>query len=255
MHRGEFKDLSDTFAKPATVWEDPDILILAKPPGMETVSRTGGRDFTVLAREAFAEPGLTPVHRLDRDTSGAQVFARNAQTETALVALFRRREMEKTYLAVCLGRPRNRTGTIRRRLSEWGGGRRPVRVVHRGGLEAETGYRVLAATAHFAAGGGASLVAFFPHQGRTHQIRVHAAALGYPILGDDQYGDRPANRAARQDLGIRRQALHAWQLAFPHGGGIVRVECPVAADLLPAIGRLFGWDGSDGDRRFGLAEA
>ncbi|MCD8140807.1 MAG: RNA pseudouridine synthase [Planctomycetaceae bacterium] len=217
-----------------------DLAVFAKPPGMETISQTGGREFAALVRAARDEPGLTPVHRLDRDTSGAVLFARNGEAEQALIDLFRRRLTRKLYLALCLGAPRNRTGRINRNLSEWGGGRRPVRVLKQGGLEASTGYRVLAASDEWAPGLRLGVVAFSPHQGRTHQIRVHAAALGYPVLGDDQYGDRTANRAARERFGLRRSALHAWRLEFPWRGGNVAATAPVPDDMLAAARATLG---------------
>ena len=242
MHRGEFKHLLDSFAKPGVIREDPGFIIFAKPPGMETISLDGSPDLTSLVRDMLSAPDLAPVHRLDRDTSGAQLFARDAGAEAVLTRLFRERKVDKTYLALCLGVPRNRTGTINRNLSEWSGGRRPVRVMKKGGLTASTGYSVLAASEELAAGFKLSLMAFHPHQGRTHQIRVHAASLGYPILGDDQYGDRPANRLAKSILGIRRQALHSWRLAFPWNSGGIEAECPLPDDMRHAVETAFGMD-------------
>ncbi len=208
---------------------------------METVSQDGGRELVASAREALQEPGLEAAHRLDRDTSGAQLVSRNPEAGDGLTALFRRRDVDKTYLALCLGAPRNRTGTVNRNLSEWSGGRRPVRVLRQGGLEAATAYRVLArGTAPD--GLPVGLVAFSPHQGRTHQIRVHAAALGTPILGDDQYGDRPANRGAKQTLNAKRQMLHSWRLEFPWKGSRIRVEAAPFPDLEAAMVLVFGED-------------
>ncbi|MCC8165381.1 MAG: RNA pseudouridine synthase [Planctomycetes bacterium] len=221
------------------IFSNPDFYVFNKPPGMETVSQDGGSELVAAARQSLAEPGLEAVHRLDRDTSGAQLVSRTANGQDGLTALFRRREVDKTYLALCLGAPRNRSGTINRNLSEWSGGRRPVRVLKRGGLEASTFYRVLA---RGTAPGGlpVGLVAFSPHQGRTHQIRVHAAALGTPILGDDQYGDRPANRAAKQTLNAKRQMLHSWRLEFPWKGSLMAVEAAPYPDLMAAMVPVFG---------------
>ncbi len=225
------------------ILEHPDFVVFNKPAGMETLSRDGGKELLSLARERCHNPALAAVHRLDRDTSGAQLFSLNAEAEKELTALFRRRQVEKTYLALCLGAPRNRTGVIRRNLSEWEGGRRPVRVVKGGGgLPAETSYRVLGVGEELQVEGmrfRAGLLAFSPHQGRTHQIRVHAASLGCPILGDDNYGDRAANRAAKHGLALRRSALHAWVLAFPWRGGRVEAVCPLPADLAAAFSGAF----------------
>lgn len=232
MPWGDFKQLFEYFSNVAIILRHPDFIVFAKPPGVETVSRTGGPDLLGIAREELGEEGLLPAHRLDRDTSGAQIFARNPEAERDLAELFRRREVEKAYLGVCLGAPRNRAGTINRGLSEWRGGHRPVRIVKNGGLEASTAYRLLAAAPGREP--RASLIAFFPRQGRTHQIRVHAAGIGYPILGDDQYGDRNANRAAKERWGLRRQALHSWRLAFRWRGETVEAVCPLADDLRAA---------------------
>lgn len=223
--------------EPQLLFEKPDFAVFYKPPGRETVSQSGEPDFLALAG-AMLPGGMLPVHRLDRDTSGALLLARNAGAEAALTGMFRRREVEKTYLGLCLGEPSNRTGTINRALSKWSGGRRPVRVLRKGGLAAETAYRVLAAGD--AEGMRISLVAFEPRQGRTHQIRVHASSLGYPLLGDDQYGDRAANKALKDLCDLRRQALHSYRLAFPWQGGEVRVASPLSSDMGRVAGRFLG---------------
>lgn len=241
MAGGEFKQLlhySD-FEKIRTLYSDTEMLVVSKPAGLETISQDGLPDLTGLLRERLGLPTLTPAHRLDRDTSGAQLFARTSSAERDLTALFRKRDVGKTYIALCLGVPRNRNGRIRRNLSEWSGGRRPVRVLKTGGLEAETEYRILTVSRELPDIPKTSLIAFSPRQGRTHQIRVHAAAFGYPILGDDQYGDRPSNRSAKTFLGIRRQALHSWRLEFMWRGQRVAVSCPLPEDLLKAAETAF----------------
>ncbi|MDR1519415.1 MAG: RNA pseudouridine synthase [Planctomycetota bacterium] len=207
-----------------------DFAVFHKPPGLE-IAAGGGAAFLPLARDALGDPGLIPVHRLDRDTSGALLLARNPAAERELARLFRQRRVAKTYLALCLGVPANRTGTINRGLSAWSGGRRPVRVLKQGGLAASTAYERLAASAELPGGWRASLLSFSPRQGRTHQIRVHAAAIGHPVLGDDRYGDRSRNRPARELLGLERQALHAWRLAFDWRGERVEAVCPLPDDL------------------------
>lgn len=222
---------------PEVLYRDEALLATAKPPGWESVVEgTGGRCWTTHIREALGLPDATAVHRLDRDTSGLQLHALTPSAQRALEASFRHRRAEKAYLALCLGVPFNDSGTINRSLSKWQGGRQPVRVVKGGGgLQAETGYRLVASGAIHAQGLDgleASLLLFEPHQGRTHQIRVHAAAFGRPILGDDQYGDRAANKTTKQATGLARQALHAWRIALPHPttGAPLRLECPPPAD-------------------------
>lgn len=220
--------------------EDDSLLAVDKPAGWQTVvaEGKGTHCLTTLLRARYGRPELEPVHRLDRETTGVQLFARTSAARSLLEAAFRERRTEKTYLAVCLGIPRNDTGTIRRHLSDWSGGRRPVQVVKGGGgLAAETAYRVMARNADFPA----SLLRFAPREGRTHQVRAHAAAFGRPVLGDDQYGDRPANARARDLAGLSRQALHAWRLVVPHpaGGYPLHLEAPVPADMAALADALF----------------
>lgn len=235
--------------------EDDSFLAINKPPGMETIAigrHEGDQRYclTSCCRAALRLETISPAHRLDRGTSGVQIFAKTAVALARLERAFRRRQVEKLYFALCLGVPANAEGVIRRNLSDWGGGRRPVQVVKgKGGFAAQSHYRLLAKgwLAANAAGGRqmpevppaceVSFLLWQPREGRTHQIRVHAAAFGYPILGDDQYGNRPANRLAKETCNLRRQALHCWRMSFPHPqtGAIVKVEAPMPADMRAAL--------------------
>jgi len=232
----------------SVLYEDAALLAVNKPAGWETVVQgdTTTRCLTRALRRECKLPDLAPGHRLDRDTTGVQLFGKDAETVARLHGLFRTRRVSKAYLALCAGIPRNARGTIRRNLSKWGGGRRAVQVVKgRGGLAAETGYIRLAFCLEDGAEPVASLMLFAPVQGRTHQVRVHASALGYPILGDDQYGDRAANRVCRASVGLKRQALHAWRVCLPHPREPreLRIEAPLAADMMHACARLIpAWD-------------
>lgn len=228
----------------------PDFVGACKPPGVETVSETGGDDFLAAVKRFLGCRTLWPVHRLDRDTTGVQLFALTAAAERGLARLFRERRMEKRYDALCLGAPPNRSGTVNRSLSEWSGGRRPVRVVKGGGgLPASTSYALVAESAERGEEYRLGLMEFFPHQGRTHQIRVHAAALGYPVLGDSRYGDRAANRWAKARFGLRRQALHARELSFAWRGEMVKLECAMPDDMRLILSSVFA------DRRWESARA
>ncbi len=196
-------------SKITVLYDNDGLLIVNKPAGYESISTTGGACLTKTLKTQLNIYELSPAHRLDRDTTGVQVFCRDKNTLKKVEDQFRERVTEKEYLAICCGIPRNPEGTIKRNLSKWGGGRRPVQVIKGNtGLEAETEYQLLARNKAFPA----SLVLFKPMQGRTHQIRVHAEALGRPILGDDQYGDRTENQKAKNEFGLDRQALHAWRL-------------------------------------------
>ncbi|MFH0911274.1 MAG: RluA family pseudouridine synthase [Planctomycetota bacterium] len=248
------RDLDQSLRERALL-ENERFLILDKPAGFETIVREGGDArlcLTARLRRLWKNPALAPVHRLDRDTTGCLLFAKGKEWQKPLEALFRSRALRKEYLGLCLGDFPNPAGAIRRRLSDWAGGRRPVRVVKgRDGFEAVTEYAVLdtgslrparadGKTEPPKEGGPgplrASLVLFRPLTGRTHQIRAHAAALGRSLLGDHQYGDRPANRAVKAVAGLSRQALHAWRIAFsdPATGEEVRAEAPLPGDLCRA---------------------
>lgn len=191
------------------IYNQDGLVVVNKPAGYETISQTGGACLTKELQKKLNILDLEPAHRLDRDTTGVQVFCRNKTTLKNIEEQFRHRKTEKEYLAICSGIPRNTEGTINRNLSKWGGGRRPVQVVKgQQGLEAQTAYQLLARNKDFPA----SLILFKPMQGRTHQIRVHAEAMGRPILADDQYGDRQENQRAKDSFNLKRQALHAWRL-------------------------------------------
>ena len=224
---------------PATLFEDPDWIAVAKPPGWETVVEgTGGRCLTSALRTARGDPGLVPVHRLDRDTSGVQILARHPDAEQALLEAFRTRTIRKRYLALTVGAPRHASGTVDQALTPWKKGRRPVRVAHgRGGLKATSHWAMLAARRHPAVG----VMRVAPEEGRTHQIRVHLMALGHAIVGDDNYGARSFNRAAREAVGLRRQALHAWavQVPRPSTGAMQTVVAPLPEDLDAALSVWF----------------
>ena len=218
-------------------------LVADKPAGIETVADRG-ECLTVLLRQQLANPDLAPVHRLDRDTSGCVLFATDTASLEPLVATFNKSAV-KWYLGLCLGCPREPEGTIALPLSNWGAGaRRPVQVQLRGGLAAVTDYRVMVEGEPVRRGPAgvlaASLVAFRLHTGRTHQIRVHASERGMPILGDDQYGERAANKSIRQMSGLRRQALHAWRLSFAHptNGQFIKAESWMSADIASACDAL-----------------
>lgn len=191
--------------------EDPDLLVVNKPAGMVVHIGAGHEVGTLVnallyhaktlsAGSAAHRPGI--VHRLDKETSGCIVVAKNDQTHAALSRQFANREIKKTYLAIIRGTPRHTKGTIDLAI-----GRHPVqrqKMTPRrapSGREAVTDYELLACRE------GWSLVACMPRTGRTHQIRVHLQSLGHPIAGDPLYGKRDR---------FERHLLHAWKLEFVH---------------------------------------
>jgi 23S rRNA pseudouridine1911/1915/1917 synthase len=181
------------------------------------------------------------VHRLDRQTSGVLLVAKTRDAHARLAHAFQERRVEKDYLALVLGRVAPVRGTIVLAVACDPRDRRRVVVVDRGGRESSTRYERLVATRGRKA--GLALLRCRLITGRMHQIRVHLAASGWPIVGDRVYGrpgttgiSDPALDAAVR--GFERQALHAWRLAFDHplDGRPVEVIAPVPDDIATLLG-------------------
>ena len=210
------------------VHQDDHLIVLNKPAGMAV---HGGSGVSLGVIEALRQNHpearfLELAHRLDRETSGALLIARRRPALLSLQQQFRDRRTLKIYLAVVIGRWPLRTRVIRhalRRLAAPDGDRRVV--VDDGGREAQT--RVTGLARFSVAGlGEFSLVMCQLDTGRTHQIRVHLAAEGMPIVGDDKYGDFALNRQMSR-LGLRRMFLHAWRLEIDHPDGSRRLKFKV----------------------------
>lgn len=219
--------------------EDEDLAVIVKPAGMlshptdtvrgGTVSELAVARFGPLPSLQGADrPGI--VHRLDAGTSGVMVLGRSERAFADLMVQFRERAVEKTYWAVVWGEPRFDTGWIETPIARSAAVPSRMSVAAQGeGREAATWYEV---RERF---GVAALVEASPKSGRTHQIRVHLASIGHPLLGDPLYkrrGGPPARLAPDAPL-PRRQALHARSLRFRHPGSgeIVHFEAPLPADL------------------------
>jgi 23S rRNA pseudouridine1911/1915/1917 synthase len=236
----------------AIVFEDGDLIVVDKPAGMVVHPAPGNPDRT-LVNALIAHcgdslsgiggekrPGI--VHRLDKDTCGLIVAAKNDATHHALAADFAARRIERIYQAVVWGIPLPREGEIEGAIGRHPVDRKRMAVVKRGGKAALTRYRTIRAL-----GPGASLVECRLATGRTHQIRVHLAASGHPLLGDPVYGRETAERRARLSAagqaalaGFRRQALHAGILGFlhPRTGERLHFESPLPTDLRTLISAL-----------------
>ena len=223
---------------PPIVREDDHLLVINKPAGMAV---HGGSGVSLGVIEALRlhrseERFLELAHRLDRETSGALLVARRRPALLSLQQQFRDRQTVKIYLAVVLGRWPLRTKVIRhslRRLAAPDGDRRVV--VDADGRDAQT--RVTGLARFEIQGlGEVSLVMARLDTGRTHQIRVHLAQEGMPIVGDDKYGDFALNRQFARH-GLRRMFLHAWRLEVNHpdGAGRLRMQVDPGADF-QAIG-------------------
>ncbi len=226
----------------AIVYEDADLLVVAKPPGMVAHPTARQRHGTVVnALLGLGGGAWTPrlVQRLDRGTSGLMVVAKSAEAQAALQAA----GAAKDYLAVVWGRPSPARGVLDGRLGRDPLDRRRM-MVKATGAPSTTDYTVLARATGDAA--GVSVLRCRLGTGRTHQIRVHLADRGWPIVGDPTYGSAPRRRLIAPDLdrlvrGFPRQALHAWRLSLklPSSGARLTFVAPVPADLaglLQAIG-------------------
>lgn len=224
----------------AVRYEDEWLLVLAKPPGLvvhPAPGHTGGTLVNALlaragrpAGGAATRPGI--VHRLDAGTSGLMIVAKDEGAYARLAAMMAGREVSRTYLALVEGVPSTDSGTIDAPLGRSPRHRKKIAVVA-GGREAITDFRVLERLG----GDAASLLEVKPRTGRTHQIRVHLAAAGHPVVGDPVYGrDRRLARRA----GLDRPFLHASGLRFAHPmtGAEIALEEPLPADLEAALGAL-----------------
>jgi len=227
------------------LYEDEVLLVLNKPPGLVVHPASGHEKRTLVNAllhhcagrlsgiGGVARPGI--VHRLDKDTSGCMVVAKDDATHLALSAQFASRKVEKVYQAIVCGEMARDRGEIRAAIARHSSHRKCMTVDEEFGRQAHTSYRVLERLA------GATLAEARLHTGRTHQIRVHFKFLGYPLLGDETYGQRQNHRLAEM-TGYRapRQMLHAFHLAFTHprSGRRIEFHAPPPADFLDALASL-----------------
>jgi 23S rRNA pseudouridine1911/1915/1917 synthase len=214
------------------LYEDDTLLVVDKPAGLLSVPSGPGHhdEETALLhvreyvrRASPRRPYVGLVHRLDRDTSGALLFARTPETRQALIALFSRHDVERRYLALVAGRPRAEAGEVLAPIRDaYEGGRRGVAAPDEPSRPARTAWRVVERFPR------AALLEVALLTGRQHQARIHLAHVGLPVLGDARYG--PADVA-----GLRpgRHMLHARRLAFTHPltGTRVEAESPIPEDF------------------------
>lgn len=189
------------------LWQDADYLVADKPPGIET-NGPGSQEESLRASLKIA--GLTAVHRLDRDTSGCLLFAKNPAAEAKIIPLFAKRLIDKTYHAIVRGQWPGRERVISRPLD---------------GAAALTRVQTLDANRL------ASHLLVTIKTGRTHQIRLHLRGIGHPVVGDRQYAIR--RELSALERAVPRQMLHAQQLGFKHPltGASVRCAAPLPHDF------------------------
>ena len=216
----------------ALLYEDDVLVVVDKPAGVPAVAAPGWPAETCVHGRAAAAVGgrLWVVHRLDKDTSGALVFARSAAAHRALSLAFEHRQVSKLYQALVAGVPRQPRGVIEVPLHEARKGKaRPAVAGEAGARAAQTGYDVRRVWRHQEA--AVALLDTRPATGRHHQIRVHLRAIGVPILADAVYGR--GSHPLPDDHSCPRLALHAAALDLPHPDGArrVAVAAPWPADL------------------------
>ena len=220
------------------VYEDADLIVIDKPAGLVVHPAAGHADGTLVNAllahcgdslsgiGGVTRPGI--VHRLDKDTSGLMVAAKNAAAHHHLTRLFHDHDLERAYYALVWGVPKTPMGKVEGNIGRSPANRKKMAVLRRGGKSALTHYKLLKAF-----GGTASLIRCQLATGRTHQIRVHMSHMGHPVIGDPLYGGAQKGRLANAPaefresvLRVKSQALHAYLIGFEHpkSGKYLRFE-------------------------------
>jgi 23S rRNA pseudouridine1911/1915/1917 synthase len=216
------------------LFEDDNLIVVNKPAGLVVHPAAGNREHTLVnallhrCRGQLAgiggveRPGI--VHRLDKGTSGCLVVAKTDFAHQSLVAQFKSRGVKKIYRALCLGKFTRPSGRVETTIGRSERDRMKMSARAKRGRPSLTEYRVMKQRADFA------LVELTLHTGRTHQIRVHMAHIGHPVVGDTTYG-----RAHKSDISVARPLLHAYKLGFTHPRTGERMEftAPMPDDLKP----------------------
>jgi len=225
------------------IWEDGHIIVVNKPPGMVVYPATGNRSGTLMnalvskctisaSAGAPLRPGI--VHRLDKETSGAIVIAKDDLSYHDLVRQFKEREIEKHYLAILSGSLKEEKGEIIAAIGRSLSDRKKMSTRTRKGKEAVTRFEVIERF------GPATMARVRIITGRTHQIRVHFASIGNPVLGDRTYGRKTSLRIGNRTIPFRRQMLHSHtiKLRHPVKGDIMEFTAPIPADMEKAVKEL-----------------
>jgi len=230
------------------LYEDSELIVIDKPPGMVVHPSPGHSDHTLVNAllhhcpdlagiSGSLRPGI--VHRLDKDTSGVLVAAKNGMAMQHLAAQFKSRQVRKRYLALVYGIPESDSGTVDLPIGRHPLDRKKMSVTTRVPRSALTHWKVRESFV------GASLLEVDIRTGRTHQIRVHCHAMGHPVIGDPVYfrrGEKKRLTSAAPGMvrpvkDVTRQMLHAWKLSFlhPKTGKNLTLEAPIPADMRALI--------------------
>jgi len=233
------------FAQSMVIHRDKAAMVVNKPPGLATQGGTKTEKhldglLDALQFEAEGRPKL--VHRLDKDTSGALLLARSARAAAHFAKAFSSRTARKVYWALVIGAPSIEEGMIELPIAKQPGtGGEKMHVDEKEGLPARTRYRVIER-----AGNRAAWVELQPHTGRTHQLRVHLAAIGHPIVGDGKYGGPDAFLSGTIS---RKMHLHARRIRVDHpDGGTIDVTAELPSHIAESLAHL-GFDPALGEPR------
>lgn len=218
------------------IFENDDMVVVSKPSGMLSIPNRAQSEVSLkeLLQKKYGD--IFPVHRLDKDTSGIIVFAKNAGFHRYLSMMFEKHQVEKYYVAVVTGSLQDPEGRIDAPIAEDPAKKGKMKV-YRGGKPSLTSYQLIQALPSF------SLVSFRLHTGRTHQIRVHAAHIGHPVACDPLYGNGEPVFLSRYKKSFKqskweeeqpiidRLALHAARLVFDDHGTIRDLQAPLPKEF------------------------
>ena len=224
------------------VYEDKSLLVISKEAGMLTHPAPGNDRHTLVNALMYHCKNLSKlsgderagiVHRLDRDTSGLLVVAKDENVHHRLSAMFADRKIKKTYIALAEGRFEEDRGEIKLPIGRSRIDRKKMSVAIDNGRDAITAFEVEEEFRQ------AALLSVYPQTGRTHQIRVHFAYIGHPIIADQVYGSRFSSKIAKK-IGLERQFLHAAKLVFTHPvtEKVMEFEDPLPPDLAKSLENL-----------------
>jgi 23S rRNA pseudouridine1911/1915/1917 synthase len=233
---------------PEIIFESDHFIAINKPPGLLSIPDREGKEDSLkaLLQEKYSQ--IFTVHRLDKDTSGLIVFAKNEMAHRDLSIQFEERQTEKIYVGLVLGSPSSQSGTINLPIAE-NMVTKGTMIINRRGKESITDYEVLD---NF---GSYSWMQFRIHTGRTHQIRVHMKDMGHPIVCDELYGDgkplllsslKSKFKLSKKELEERpilnRLALHAYKLSFTQPNGEkITLQADLHKDLKASLQQLTKW--------------
>jgi 23S rRNA pseudouridine955/2504/2580 synthase/23S rRNA pseudouridine1911/1915/1917 synthase len=227
------------------IFENDDFIVLNKPSGLLSIPDREGKEVSLKTILQERDGQIFTVHRLDRDTSGVIVFAKNEQTHKHLSKQFEERQTEKVYVGLVIGSPVEKKGSINKPIAE-NTVQRGMMIIHQRGKESLTDYEVLEDFGIY------SWLQFRIHTGRTHQIRVHMKDIGHPIVCDDLYGDgksillssikskfKLSKKEEEERPILNRLALHAHKLKFTDTNGkVFELEAPVPKDIRATLQQL-----------------